>query len=136
MTSQAILTCTPHFNHDIDKPLVAKEKDKEKELHYWFNPGKKHTLLEVAEAIEAWLLQEYEAVIQQKGAEFSGSLCVKVKSTEYRVTISTMEISGIHYDREAMAIKYATECLHDGQPITLKAEAQGGYSLALCCNIL
>ena len=136
MSSQAMLTCNPHFNHNIDNPWVTKEKEKENVLHYWFNPGKKHTLLEVAEAIELWLLQEYEEVIKQKNAQFSGSLCVKVKSTEYHSTINTMEISGIYYDREAMAIKYAAECFHDGQPITLKAEVQGGYSVTLCCNIL
>ena len=139
MSSQgryAVLTCTPHFNSDTDNPWVTKENDKEKVLHYWFNPEKKQTLLEVAEGIEAWLLQEYEVVIKQEKAHFSGSLCVKVKSSEYHIAINTMEINGIHYDRETMAIKYATECLHDEQPIILKAKTEGGYSLALCCSIL
>ena len=48
--------CTPHFKPDAEKPWVTKEN--KESIHFWFNPYKTQTLLEVAESIEAWDLRE------------------------------------------------------------------------------
>ena len=131
------VTCTPHCKPDAENPWVTKET---KELiHYWFNPGKIQTLLEVAETIEAWATREYEEEAKQAKASMNAvpcSCCIVIKDNEFHATITKMEIRGVSYNREEMAHKYARDCLHDAEPVTLKAEARGGMTVQPCCTIL
>ena len=51
---------------------------------------------------------------------------------EQHMTITRMEICGDFYDRETMAVKHASNCLHDAKPIADKT--CGG--LGMRCTIL
>jgi len=128
------VTCTPHFKSDAEKPWVTRESGVL--IHYWFNPGKTETLLEVAECIEAWALHEYEEEIKQTKTNLTSTwslhCCAIINYSKYQVTINKMDIRGVTYDREAMAIKTVNDCLRDEEPITLRAEACGGVSVIPC----
>jgi len=127
------VTCIPHFKPDTEKPWVTSESNVL--MHYWFNPGKKQTLLEVAESIEAWALHEYEEEITQTKAYMDSTCCtccIIVNYNEFHMTINKMDIRGVTYDHEAMATK-SNDCLHNEEPIILRAEAHGGISM---CTIL
>ena len=66
-------TCASHFKPDAEEPWVTKET---KELmHYWFNPRRTQTLLEVAETIEAWAICEYNEEIQHVKASIINKMC-------------------------------------------------------------
>ena len=64
------------------------------------------------------------------------SCCIVIRYNELHVTITKMEIRGVSYGREEMAVKYARDCFHDAEPVTLKAEAHGGMTVQPCCTIL
>ena len=130
MSVHTSITCTPHFKSDAEKPWIIKETSTL--IHYWFNPGKPHTLLEVAEAIEVWVVSEYAEDIKQAKAIYDSSCCIKANYTEPQATIYKMEIRGVSYDRETMAVKYTNECLHDEEPITVRAESRGGVTVTPC----
>ena len=124
------ITCTPHLKLDADNPWVTKESSVhgKEEVHYWFNPGKAHTLLQAAETIEVWLTRQHIQHVQN----------LNVKTTEYHLTINTMEIRGVPYDRQTMAGTYANEHLRSEEPITLHVQSTGGVVkiTSLCCTIL
>ena len=132
-------TCTPHVKPDAEKPWVTKESNTI--LHFWFDPRKTQTLLEVAEAIETWAVNEY----QKETKQFEGSIdnvpcclrcCIQINDNEYHATITEMEIRGESYDREAMATKYTNELLRDAEPITLRTENHGNTPVKVRCTIL
>ena len=135
------VTCTPHVKPDAEKPWVTKESNKI--LHFWFDPRKTQTLLEAAEAIEAWAVCEYEKEKEQFKASIdnvpscSGCCVAGVSDNEYHLTIIKMEIRGESYDREAMAVKYTNELLRDAEPITLRtAEGHENAPKRGKCTIL
>ena len=52
------MSFTPHFKPDGEKSWVMRESATS--LHYWLNPEKGQTLIEVVEQIEEWILNDYE----------------------------------------------------------------------------
>ena len=110
------LCCTPHFKPDAEKPWVTKESVSS--LHYWYNPEKGQTLLEVAEQIEAWMRYDFEETLQT--------------TARYNMNILSMEIRGVKYTREELATKTASETLDNEEPFTLRIRGrQGGPCLIL-----
>ena len=107
------LCCTPHFKHDAEKPWVTKESASS--LHYWYNPEKGQTLLEVVEQIEAWIRYDFEETLQT--------------TARYNMNILSMEIRGVKYTHEELATKTASETLRNEEPFTLRIRGgQGGSS--------
>ena len=98
------LCCTPHFKPDAEKPWVTKESVSS--LHYWYNPEKGQTLLEVVEQIEAWMRYDFEDTLQT--------------TVSYNMNILSMEICGVKYTREELATKTASESLCNEEPFTLR----------------
>ena len=98
------LCCTPHFKPDAEKPWVTKESVSS--LHYWYNPEKGQTLLEVVEQIEAWMRYDFEETLQT--------------TARYNMNILSMEIRGVKYTREELATKTASETLRNEEPFTLR----------------
>ena len=98
------LCCTPHFKPDAEKPWVTRESASS--LHYWYNPEKGQTLLEVVEQIEAWIRYDYEETVQT--------------TARYNINILSMEIRGVKYTREELATKTASETLRNEEPFTLR----------------
>lgn len=133
-TVYTIVTCTPHFKSDADNAWVTR--DGYTSIHYWFNPGKAQTLLEVLETIEAWTTRENEQIAQNISQ--ANNSFVKVKHSGVLQTFTTMEIRGVTYDRDTMAGKYVSDCFHDGEPITLRGQAQSKITVksGICCTIL
>ena len=131
------VTCTLHFKPDAETPWVTKESNIL--IHYWFNPRRIQTLLEVAETIEAWASREYTEEIQQTKASINEMCCcfrccLCIDFNEIRATVTKMEIRGISYDRGTMALEYDSDCFHDAEPITLKIETCGNITICQCCT--
>ena len=97
------ISCTPHFKHDAEKPWVTKESASS--MHYWFNPEKEQTLIEVVEQIEEWIRYDFAEVTQNHN---------------YHMGVQSMEIRGINYTREELANKTTGGYLHDEEPFTLR----------------
>ena len=115
------VTCTPHFKQDADKPWVTRES--QVLVHFWFNPDRTQTLLQVAESIEAWAQNDYQQQLQQAPlACCAGS---------YSIIINNMEIRGTTYDRQAFATLYTINILHNEEPFTMRVRAS-----VVGCNIL
>lgn len=106
----AVLVCTPHFKYDIEYPHVTKES--QSQIHCWFNPYKRQTLLEIAKSIEVQLVNEYQEMIK-------GQTCTCCFG-DYHINITSMNIQAIKYDRRAMATKTTLECLSNEEPFTMK----------------
>ena len=83
-------------------------------IHYWFNPAKGGTLLQVAEGIEDWAHRDYNEQVRQ-----SPMACCFACS-KFDLVINTMEIRGVIYDRQVMQNHTIQDTLHDEEPFTLR----------------
>ena len=120
------ISCTPHFKPDVEKPWVTREYATL--IHYWFNPEKRQTLLEVVEEIEAWTSYDYEETLR-KLDNTTPSCCFP----GYNMNIRNLEIRGVKYDREALAIKTTSESFCNEEPFTLRYRSK---RVAPLCTIL
>ena len=111
------ISCTPHCKHDAEKPWVTKESASS--MHYWFNPEKEQTLIEVVEQIEEWIRYDVEEVTLNRN---------------YRMGVQSMEIRGINYTREELANKTTGGNLRDEEPFTLRINSMHAAT-APCCII-
>ena len=108
------ISCTPHFKSDADNSWVTKESHVL--IHYWFNPAKGGTLLQVAEGIEDWARRDYSEQVRQ--SPMAGCF-----GSSYNLVINTMEIRGVAYDRPVMQNYTIQDTLHDEEPFTLRIRA-------------
>ena len=108
------ISCTPHFKSDAERPWVTRESVTS--LHYWYNPEKEQTLLEVAEQIERWIHYDYEALVPRKTGLFAS----------YAMNILSMEIRGVEYDRQALAIKTTRDSYRNEEPFTIRFDTKHG----------
>ena len=99
------ISCTPHFKHDAEKPWVTKESASS--MHYWFNPEKEQTLIEVVKQIEEWIRYDFAEVTLNR-------------MRNYHMGVQNMEIRGINYKREELANKTTGGNLRDEEPFTLR----------------
>ena len=122
------ITCTPHFKHDAENAWVTREG--QGSIHYWFNPDKIKTLLEMAESIEAWSLNDFQ---QQAGQVAMPCPCCKPPSVDYSLTINSMEIRGRTYDRQAMASCEVSSTIHNEEPFNISVRSSTRVAV---CTIL
>ena len=106
------VSCTPHFKPDAETPWVTKESITS--VHYWFNPEKRQTLLEVVEQIEGWINHDFEETTKEIEPLCESCFC------SYSINIRNIEIRGVKYNREALATKTTFESLCNEEPITLR----------------
>ena len=81
-------------------------------IHYWFNPDKMETLLQVIENIEAWVVKE----VEDKNYSIPYCYC-----GEYTFTVVYLEMLGTRYYRQEMSDLDAATILHDKQPFMMIA---------------
>ena len=112
------LNCTPHFKFDTEKSWVTKESASS--LHYWFNPEKGVTLLEVVEQIEGWTHHDFEETLQINPGP------LPVCGSGYNMNILSMEIRGVKYNREDLATMTTNDNLHNEEPFTLRFRGMRG----------
>ena len=110
------ISCTPHFKSDAVSPWVTRESVTS--LHYWFNPQKEQTLLEVAEHIEKWIRYDYLSLEPWNVGFYYN----------YNMEILCMEIRGVKYDREVLAGITTSENFHNEEPFTLRYKSWHGSS--------
>ena len=108
------ISCTPHFKPDAERPWVTRESVTS--LHYWYNPEKEQTLLEVAEQIERWIHHDYEALVSRRTGLFP----------VYAMNILSMEIRGVEYDRQALATKTTRDSYRNEEPFTIRFDTKQG----------
>ena len=118
------VSCTPHFKPDAEAPWVTK--DSITSFHYWFNPEKRQNLLEVIELIEGWVYHDFSETAQEIEPVSKSCFCA------YSISIRSIEIRGIKYNREALASKTTFESLCNEEPFTLRLHS----SRTACCAIL
>ena len=106
------LALTPHFKPDTENSYVTREYHLM--IHYWFNPGKTETLLDVIENIEDWVVKEFEEKNMDIQYCYSGN---------YTFTVQHLEMQGTRYYRQEMSTLDAVTVLHDKQPINMIATA-------------
>jgi len=104
-----LVTCTPHFKSDVENPWVTRES--KILLHYWFDPDKTKTLLQVAENIEAWAVGDYQVQVQQT------NICCPPR---FHLYISYVEIRGRTYGRQEMATLSTSRALYDNEPFNMR----------------
>ena len=119
------ISCTPHFKPDAEKPWVTRESTTS--LHYWFNPEKRQTLIEVVEQIEAWSSYDFEELV--KNLENVPSCCF----SGYTMNIKHIEIRGVKYNREVLATKTTSESFCNEEPFTVRYRSR---RVAPICTIL
>jgi len=114
------ISCTPHFKFDAENAWVTK--DSHTAIHYWFNPDQIQTLLQVAESIENWAVNDYK----QQAAQASGC------AGKYAININSMQVRGTTYDRQAMASCQVSDKLSNEEPFNLSVRS----SVTASCVIL
>ena len=104
------VNCTPHFKPDAEKPWVTRESPTF--IHYWFNPEKEQTLIEVVEQIEAWIHYDWTEI-------WPNRRYMRENPLGY-MTAHSMEIRGVKYTREELANKTTRENFRNEEPFTLR----------------
>lgn len=117
------ITCTPHFKEDIevDKSWVTADMGPTI-LSFYLHPKSEMTLEDAVKMIETY-----------SSTQFTNSLNTNVSTTsavpgvgstvsmnsQYTVTVSSAVIRGDNIQRHDMWNKKASECLHDGEAVSL-----------------
>lgn len=123
-TGPMSVSCTPHFKPDAESPWVTKESITS--VHYWFNPEKRQTLLEVVEQIEGWIYHDFSETAQEIEPVCKSCFCA------YSINIWSMEIRGVKYNRETLRRKTTFESLCNEEPFTLRLQSRR----IGCCTVL
>jgi len=115
-------TLIPHFKPDTETSYITSEYHRI--IHYWFNPDKVETLLNVIEDIEDWFVKEFE----DKNLDIK-PCC----SGTYTITMQYLEVQGARCYRQEMSTLDAVTVLHDKQPIIMIANAHA-CCIYICTN--